>query len=182
MKLYVARHGQTEWNVNNRVCGVTDVELTAEGMEQAKTLSTKIIDKQIDIIVSSPLLRAKQTARIISDRMGRDFVIDNRLSEQNYGVYEGVLRDHTDFMAAKSHFPHKMFGGESILQVAQRVYNFIDEITENHAGKRILAITHGGICRVIHSYFCHQSNEEYYAFHMGNCELNEFHTDQRIAK
>lgn len=76
-----------------------------------------------------------------------------RLIEQNYGVFEGAFRDNKDFKEAKRHFPNKLSGGESILQVAQRIFNL----------------------RIINAYFNDQSNEEFYHFHVGNCELKEYH-------
>lgn len=93
MVLYVVRHGQTEWNFENRVCGITEVQLTERGIEQAKELSQIVIEKQIDIIISSPLSRAMKTAEIISKEICRDILIDNRLIEQNYGIFDGVVRD-----------------------------------------------------------------------------------------
>jgi broad specificity phosphatase PhoE len=174
MKLYVTRHGQTEWNLENRVCGITDIQLTNKGMEQAKRLSTDILDKQIDIIISSPLRRAEQTASIISDVIGRNIIFDTRLSEQNYGVYEGVSRENEGFLEAKRHFPNKLCGGESLFQVVQRVYNLLDEIKEKYINNNVLIVTHGSVCRVINSYFCDQSNDDYYTFHISNCEMNEY--------
>lgn len=64
MTLYLTRHGETEWNVQNKVCGITDVELTDKGRSQAKELGEKLRDHKIDLIVSSPLKRALETARI----------------------------------------------------------------------------------------------------------------------
>lgn len=174
MKIYVVRHGQTEWNLDNRVCGITDIDLTNIGMEQARKLSDSLSARKIDIIISSPLKRAQQTARIISGAIEQDFYLDNRLIEQNFGGYEGVNRNNTDFLEAKRHFPNKMSGGESIMQVAQRVYNFLDEIRDKYCDKCILIITHGSVSRIINSYYTDQTNNDFYTFHLGNCELMEY--------
>ena len=64
--LYVARHGQTTWNAQNKVCGISDVDLTEKGIEQAKELAKKIKEIDIHIIITSPLKRTMQTAEIIS--------------------------------------------------------------------------------------------------------------------
>ncbi|MBP1989744.1 histidine phosphatase family protein [Paenibacillus eucommiae] len=174
MKLFVTRHGQTEWNSENRVCGITNINLTDTGIEQAKELSTKLADYKIDIIISSPLKRAKETAEIISDAIGKIVIIDRRLFEQNYGVYEGVSRNAEDFRAAKKHFSSKLSGGESLFQVAHRVYSLIEEIKEKYPNENVLFVTHGSVCRVIHSYFTDLSNEEYFEYYTGNCELKEY--------
>ena len=97
MKLYVTRHGQSEWNYENKVCGISDINLTEKGIEQAKELAAKLENYNIDIIISSPLRRARKTAEIISSTIGKDIIIDNRLFEQNFGVYEGGSRDSLNF-------------------------------------------------------------------------------------
>lgn len=175
MKLYVVRHGQTEWNYENRVCGVSDVQLTDKGKEQANELSKIINMKQIDIILTSPLSRAVKTAEILSSGISKDLIIDHRLIEQDYGVFEGAYRDNNNFLEAKRHFPSKLSGGESILQVVQRIFNVLDEIKEKYQSKNVLIVTHGGVCRIINAYFNEQTNEEFYHFHIGNCELKEYH-------
>lgn len=90
--LYIARHGQTIWNAQNKVCGITDVDLTDKGREQAKELALAVADKSIDVIISSPLKRAVETSEIVSDTCNIPVIIDERLIEQNYGIYEGVDR------------------------------------------------------------------------------------------
>ncbi|WP_056835361.1 histidine phosphatase family protein [Paenibacillus sp. Soil787] len=174
MKLYVVRHGQTEWNYENRVCGKTDVQLTDTGEKQAEELSKILHEKQINIIITSPLFRAVKTAEILSSAVSKDLVIDNRLIKQDYGVFEGINRDSENFKEAKRHFPIKLSRGESILQVAQRIFNLLDEIKEKYRNQNVLIVTHGGVCRVINAYFNEQTNEEFYHFHIGNCELKEY--------
>ncbi|TCM85423.1 putative phosphoglycerate mutase [Paenibacillus sp. BK033] len=174
MKLYVVRHGQTEWNYENRVCGKTDVQLTDKGAKQAEQISKILHEKQIKIIITSPLTRAVKTAEIISKAISKNFVIENRLIEQDYGVFEGTKREDNNFKEAKRHFPSKLCRGESILQVAQRVFNVLDEIKEKYGDNNVLIVTHGGVFRVINAYFNEQTNEEFYHFHVGNCEVKEY--------
>lgn len=174
MNLYVTRHGQTIWNSENKVCGVTDIDLTAKGIEQAKELSTKLAAYKIDVIISSPLTRARRTAEILSSAIGKEIIFDPKLSEQNYGIYEGVSRDAEDFKYAKKQFPHKMSGGESLFQVAYRVYSLIEEMKGQYTNQNVLFVTHGSVCRVINTYFQDLSNDEYHKFYTGNCELKEY--------
>lgn len=82
MKIYVARHGKTLWNEQNRICGRTDIELSETGIAQAKALAAEVKKYNIDYIISSPLKRALQTSAIVSEGTGIPIVTDNRLIEQ----------------------------------------------------------------------------------------------------
>lgn len=107
MKLFVARHGQTVWNAQNRVCGVTDVKLTEKGIEQAKELSDVVQNYNIDMVISSPLKRAIETSEIVADKNNIPFQIEELLIEQNYGIYEGVDRKNDSFLANKRNFAYR---------------------------------------------------------------------------
>jgi probable phosphoglycerate mutase len=174
MKLYVTRHGQTKWNAENKICGITDIDLSDKGIEQAEQVAAKLTDCKIDIIIASPLKRARQTAQIISDTIGCDIIIEDRLVEHNYGIYEGVTRESLEFKYARQQFPCKYPEGESIFQVVYRIYSLIEEIKTKYQNKTILLVSHGGVCRVLNTYFNDLSNEEYYDYVMGNCELKEY--------
>lgn len=91
MKLYVARHGETEWNRLNKVCGRTDSPLTDTGLRQAQLLADKLDDCPIDVIIASPLSRAQKTAQAVAQRKHLQVVTDDRLIEQDYGVMRGFL-------------------------------------------------------------------------------------------
>lgn len=171
--LYLTRHGQTVWNVEGKVCGATDIELTQKGREQAEELGRKLNQDNnitIDIIVSSPLKRAKDTAKIISDAISVPMHTDIRITEQNFGKYEGKGRRSDEFTEAKRHFADNYEGGESMLKVAQRVYNFLDEIKKEQ-DKTYLIVAHNGIARIVHSYFYDETNEEFSKYSIKNCEL-----------
>ncbi|MDE6149420.1 MAG: histidine phosphatase family protein [Ruminococcus sp.] len=176
MKIYSARHGETVWNKEDRICGITDVELTEKGIEQAKALADKVEKlNNIDIIICSPISRAIKTAKFSAERIGKDIIIDNRLTEWDYGSYEGKHRSAEGFAQAKTEFGCKMpDGGESLLQLAHRVYSLLDEIKETYKDKNILLVCHGGVCRVIETYFKDMTTERFSHFFMGNCELREY--------
>lgn len=174
MKLYTARHGETTWNVKNIVCGLTDVELTEKGILQAKRLGELMEDKHIDVIIASPLKRARVTASYVAERCSVPVIIDERLIEQNYGIYEGVDRYHEGFLSNKRLFAYKYPGGESMMQVAARTYALIEEIKEKHAGKNVLFVCHGGVCRVINTYFRDMTNDEFFHYAQDNCGFEEY--------
>lgn len=174
--LYFTRHGQTIWNVENKICGATDIGLTELGREQARQLGREIREKglAIDEILCSPLSRAADTAAEISAITGIPVREEERLREQNFGKYESTPRDGAEFREAKTHFIDSFGTGETMLKLAQRLYNLLDEIRREEGEKTYLLVAHNGIARVVRSYFCDLSNEEYAAFGMDNCGILEF--------
>lgn len=174
-KLLFVRHGQTVWNVENKICGATDIELTKLGHEQAVRTAQKIVDEGIhaDVILYSPLIRAKDTALHISEITGIPAVEEMRLKEQNFGKYESTARDGDEFKEAKKQFACRYEGGESMLHLAQRIYNLLDEIRADDK-KTYMIVAHNGIARVVQSYFYEMTNDEYSAFGVDNCTVMEY--------
>lgn len=172
-KLYVARHGQTVWNAQNKVCGVTDVELTEKGIEQAEKLAD-IVPDNIDVIITSPLKRAIETGKIVAEKNNIPMYIEELLIEQNYGIYEGIDRKDPQFLNNKRNFAYRYPEGESMMQVAYRIYGFIDKIRKEYQGKNVLLISHGGVCRIIRTYFIDMTNEEFFNYALKNGELEEY--------
>lgn len=171
-QIYFTRHGQTIWNVENKICGATDIELTELGHEQAMELGQEILRQglQIDEILYSPLIRAKETARHISEVTNIPMREEPRLKEQNFGKYESTPRNGEEFSKMKSHFINHYEGGETMLHLAQRIYNLLDELKEQ-PDKTYLLVAHNGIARVVHSYFYDMENEEFAKFGIKNCEI-----------
>jgi probable phosphoglycerate mutase len=176
MKIYSSRHGETEWNSLDRICGITDIDLTEKGQAQARELAKKAAEKgDIDLIICSPLKRARQTAQAVADVIHKDIIIEERLTEWNYGSYEGKHRTTDGFADAKISFGVKMpDGGESLFGLAHRVYSVLDDVREKYKNKNVLLVCHGGVCRVIETYFNDMTTEEFSNFFMGNCELREY--------
>ena len=172
---YFVRHGESLWNVENKICGATDIDLTEKGFQQAEQAAESILHQElkIDMILSSPLKRAYHTAQVISERTGIPLKAEPRLTEQNFGKWEGTARDGEDFRIAKTHFIESWDGGESILKTAHRVYSLLDEITSQEETVYLLA-AHNGLARIIQSYFHDMSNEEFAAFGIGNCEIRRY--------
>ena len=92
-----------------------------------------------------------------------------RLTEQNFGKYEGTPRDGEEFRIAKRDFVSRYDGGESMLHLAQRIYNLLDDVKAS--GKVCILVAHNGIARVVNSYFSDMTNEEYADFGVKNCEI-----------
>lgn len=176
MTIYFTRHGETTMNIVDHISGVTDCELTERGLSQARELAEKCAElDHIDIIICSPLKRARVTAQIVADRIYVPIMIDERLREWDYGTYEDMHRTAEGFSQAKLEFGVKMKGGgESLLQLGHRVYSCIDDLIRDYKGKSVLCVCHGGVCRVAETYFKDMTMEEYSHFFMGNCELRRY--------
>ena len=170
---YFVRHGQTVWNVENKICGATDIELTELGHQQAIDTGKKIVEEGIkaDEILYSPLIRAAETARHISEITGIPARMEPRLIEQNFGKWESTPRDGADFKKAKEYIACSHEGGETTLRLAQRIYNLLDDMKAESDSKTYILVAHNGIARVVQSYFTDMTNEEYAAYGVKNCEV-----------
>ena len=173
-QVYFVRHGQTVWNVENKICGATDIALTELGHQQAIETGKKILEQGIkaDEILYSPLIRARDTALHISEVTGIPAREEPRLKEQNFGKYESTARNGEEFGQAKKQFVWRYEGGESMLHLVQRIYNLLDEVKVSD--KTCILVAHNGIARVVQSYFYEMTNEEYAAFGVKNCEILEY--------
>jgi len=174
MHIYFTRHGQTIWNVQNKICGATDVQLTKKGYEQAHELGEKIKKNKYDIqeILYSPLIRASETARIISEVTGIPAKEEIRLKEQCFGIYEGTSRNGGNFAIAKTNFLDSYQGGESMMRTGQRIYNLLDEI--KNQDKIYLLVAHNGIARFVRSYFEDMTNSEFSRNGIKNCAIYRY--------
>ena len=150
--LYFVRHGQTIWNVEGKICGATDIALTELGHEQAIATGKKILEEHIyaDEILYSPLMRAADTAKHISEVTGIPARVEQRLKEQNFGRWESTPRNGAEFQVAKQSFVCSYEGGESMLRLAQRIYNLLDEIKAQSGlskGRRFTTVLIGSLTR-----------------------------------
>ncbi len=153
MKIYIVRHGQTDWNKARRIQGQVDIPLNEFGRHLARETARGLRDVQFDACFTSPLSRAKETAQIIL--AGRDVpVIDEpRLEEMSFGVYEGKCCAGDNWELPENF--HRFFdgpdryeapeGGESFGQVRDRTGAFLEELArrQEYADGQILLATHG---------------------------------------
>ncbi|MCM1322100.1 MAG: histidine phosphatase family protein [Bacteroides sp.] len=186
MKLYVLRHGQTNLNARNLICGRTDDALAADGEKQAEAAGIRLASLQaeqaVDAMFVSPLSRAQKTAEIVHEAIRQKqnisvpFITEPRLIEQAYGAFEKTDRLSQAFAESKMQFAQTSGGMESILHVAWRVYSLIEELRmqEPREYRNVLFVTHGGVCRVIRSYFCGMTNTEFAHWRAENCQIDEY--------
>jgi len=159
-RLFIARHGQTEWNREGRLQGWEDAPLTDKGIEQAEALRERLTEEDIDEVYCSPLGRTKKTAEIILE--GNDLSIkeDERIKEINMGEWEGTKGEEIKkrFPKLYSDFwerPHLYIpiSGESFHDLKERVIPFIEEVLEKHDDENILIVSHGCASKLMMSYF-----------------------------
>ena len=175
-KLYFVRHGESEWNTIGRICGATDIHLTDRGREMARETAREIVNEgiKVDRIISSPLSCAYETATIIGSVLGVDVKKDDRIKEQNFGIWEGKCgKGNKEFQEAKRMFCSSYSGGESMMKTAQRVYNLIDEVKKDKDHTYLL-VAHNGIYRIVQSYFFDLTNEEFASQSMPNCAIKVY--------
>lgn len=153
MRLLVVRHGKTDWNIQGRVQGTVNTNINLEGINQAEEMAEKLKDEKIDLIISSPLNRALQTASIIN-RGKTTIITDDRIIERDFGEFEGLRKDEYDVKSFWNYNKNiKYEKAENVRDLFKRVYDFLDEIKIKYAEKTILVVTHGGVSVALNSYF-----------------------------
>lgn len=176
MDILITRHGQTEWNVLKRVQGKVDIELNENGRNQATITTKKLELEKIDLIISSPLKRALQTAQIINQSKKIPIIIDERISERDFGEFEGKETTDFNFEEFWSYKANKKYEkAENIKDFFDRIYKFLDETKERYKNKRILIVTHGGVSIPMKCYFSEIPDmDTLLPLCIGNCEIEKF--------
>ncbi|WP_114855922.1 histidine phosphatase family protein [Brachybacterium sp. YJGR34] len=142
----LVRHGQTDYNLQNRFQGSSDIPLNATGIEQAHHALDGLPDVEWDVILSSPLQRAEQTARIIAEDHGIPFGgTEERLVEIHWGVAEGEPVEEMEERYPERSFP----GREDHQAVADRGYDGLEALEERFPGKKVLLVAHGTLIRFV---------------------------------
>ena len=135
MRIYLVRHGETELNQKKCYYGHMDVGLSEKGVKQAKAIGAFFQNRSFDVVVSSPLIRAVKTAEYILGGREQKIVVDERLSEQNFGIFEGFTyeqlleRNPDEFQSWNQDFSgYRIPGGESFSDVRDRIDNYLKEL------------------------------------------------------
>ncbi|GAB6168290.1 phosphoserine phosphatase 1 [Clostridium carnis] len=149
-KLYLTRHGETEWNRKGIMQGWGDSPLTDLGIEQAEWLRDRMKNIHIDVIYTSPIGRAYNTAKIVNGDRNIELIPHDGLKEIRIGGWEGLDQEEMKAMGEENYYnfwnvPSKYIptgNGENFLEVRERAFNAINEILEKEKGKTILIVTH----------------------------------------
>jgi probable phosphoglycerate mutase len=152
-KLCLIRHGETTWNAERRLQGHTDIPLNAKGVLQARQMAQalKNTKRLFDVLYTSDLKRAADTANAIVELFGLEARVDVALRERHFGALQGLSIQEAPLLQPaiwQAHIArdldHELEGGESIQQFALRVQTVLDKIQEQHSGKTVLLVSHGG--------------------------------------
>lgn len=149
-RLYLVRHGETEWNKFSKIQGRTDTELSDAGIAQAKLLAGRLAGENIDFIYSSSLKRALKTAEIVAEYKRCEIVKSDDYHEICLGPWEGltineIKEKYSEHFRAYKEDPanFKLPGAETFMDLTERTYNAILDIVERHKGSNILVVSHG---------------------------------------
>lgn len=184
MKLYIMRHGETMWNLERRLQGCSDIELNDQGVELAKAVGERLAKVHIDRVFCSPLKRAKDTARYVMGERKLPLVVDARIQEISFGVWEGCciaqdlaevpMEEFEVFIKAPSRYvPPK--GGESIETLYGRTGAFLDELLNcpEFQDESILIVAHGATVRALMFNLLPIEKDEFWRGAVPpNCSLN----------
>jgi len=160
IRLYITRHGETEWNVEGRMQGWKNSNLTAKGIKNAESLGKSLSSVELKVIYSSSSQRAVHTAQLIRGDRKIDIITDDNLREINLGEWEGKAKNEfteadKDGLDAFWNRPHqyKASSGEDFFQVKARVESALKSIIREHENCNILIVTHAVIVKVIMAIF-----------------------------
>lgn len=188
--ILLARHGETDWNSERRWQGHADQPLNDVGRTQARKLAETLADRAIDVVYSSDLVRAHETALIVAERLGLPVEVDAGLREVDVGDWAGRLvteiedADPEAFQLWRQ--GRKAWnGGESYEEMGERVVAAVLRLSARHPGQTVLIVTHGGsirACRATAAGLDYAGSRVSAIGSMANCELAELHVaDGRLA-
>src|SRR5919204_3508719 len=155
-RILLARHGESDWNVENRWQGHADRPLTETGRLQAELLAERLAGTMIDAVYASDLRRAADTARIVAARLGLRVHTDADLREVDVGSWQGLTREHVAARFPEDYARWVEGGtgwtdGETYEAMAARVMAAIRRIASSYGNSQVLLVSHGGAIRAIHA-------------------------------
>lgn len=179
--LYVIRHGKTDWNLQYRLQGNTDIPLNDMGREMAREAADEYAGIHFDICFCSPLVRARETAELLLKGREIEIVYDDRIKEIGFGEYEGTdhVFDHPEnpiYLFFKDPANYKApEGAESFEALDARIGEFLEERVAPllEAGKNVLIVGHGALNSAIIRHVRKLPLEEFWSTGIPNCKLIE---------
>ena len=185
MNLLLVRHGETDWNREPTRCqGWAQVELNEAGRAQARAQGRALCERGLELIVSSHLLRARETAELIAAELGGDVrvITDPRLAETHRGDWEArtfseIMAEDPDAWRQYREQPEsfRFPGGESLAEQQRRVLAALRDVAQG--GQAALLVTHGGSIRLVRCFLTGRGIGAFHAMSVGNCDVDEVETD-----
>jgi probable phosphoglycerate mutase len=182
------RHGETDWNVERRIQGQSDVPLNDTGVRQALAMAFSAAHYAFAAVYCSDLARARDTAARLAQRDGLQVHALPLLRERHYGIFQGLTsaealarhpEAHAHYLARDTAYDFET--GESMLTFAARVQNAVSEMTLRHRGQVIAAVTHAGVLDILYRQATGRPLHTPRDFAIPNCALNWFRFDERGA-
>ncbi len=180
VEILLLRHGATDWNLQGRCQGATDLELNGTGLRQARETAASLSEETIHAVYSSHLKRAAQTAQLVSKPHHLAVTIDEDFRELHHGMLEGLtfseIRDkYPDFISKWREEPAELVipGGERLIDVYQRAWDGLKRIVERHQpGEKVIIVSHNFpilaiLCRITGTHLNH-----YRTFRLDPCGIN----------
>ncbi|MDP3990980.1 MAG: 2,3-diphosphoglycerate-dependent phosphoglycerate mutase [Candidatus Nealsonbacteria bacterium] len=192
--LLLLRHLQSQWNLENRFTGWTDVPLCQEGIDSAKKTAESLAGFKIDKVYTSPLIRNKETVSLILKELGKSnlpMVVNKALDERNYGQLQGLNKDEVkkQFGQEKVHLWRRSWdetppGGESLKDVSERTIPFYIKYIENDLkeGKNILVVASHNSLRTIIKHIEKISNKDIINIEVAYGELRVYEFDKSLKR
>lgn len=188
MTFYFVRHGETDWNVQKKIQGTTDVPLNANGLRQASELAEKLVREkyQIDRAYTSPQLRAQATAQTAATALGIECIVLDDLAEMDLGVWEGDNWPNIEANYGKIYYywnSHRRYvrtpGGESYNDVLKRVFRALEYIMKRETGN-VLVVSHSAIMLSLRCYLAGlcMDDETMLEFRTKNAEVVEIDAEE----
>jgi alpha-ribazole phosphatase/probable phosphoglycerate mutase len=178
-RIYLVRHGETEWNASLKYQGQTDVPLSEVGRKQAVLLGKRLAASKFDGFYASDLTRAYETAEIISTYHNQQIKRIPALREINFGLWEGL-----DYKEIRGKYPEEIKqwwnepllaripGGETMDEMINRTITALRTIVESHSKGNIAVISHGGVIRSIVGTILGMDMNKYWRLRLDNACLN----------
>ena len=179
LHLMLVRHGETEWNVQRRYQGQSDVPLSELGVRQAELVAERLVDQKIDAVFASDLKRAWETAQIIVAKNGLNILSEPRLRELKFGILEGLTFDeaqeqYPELIAAwLGDFHQTPQGGETIDLFNARVISLLEDLKREHDEQTVLLVAHGGPLSEILRIVLELSPQKRWYLELENASLSE---------
>jgi len=177
--LYIMRHGKTDWNLKHKLQGRTDIHLNDIGRQMAKDAAERYKDIHFDVCYCSPLIRARETAELLLEGRNVPVIIDERLTEMCFGIYEGVenVFDKPECPVRELFFNpagyNAVGGAESLEDLITRTKSFLDETAYPlvKEGKDVLIVGHGAMNSALIGQVRHTPLKDFWVEGIENCRL-----------
>ena len=185
MKIYVIRHGQTDYNVKNVFQGRKDIPLNDMGIKQAEETAEKFKDINVDVILVSPLIRARETAKYVSEVTGVNPIVEQGLIERSFGDMEGHHnREDCNIKTLLDYDKnYNICNVEPIQSLFKRVSNCMDNIILKYNDKKVVLVTHAGVAQAIDCYFNGlPANKDLESIALKNGEIREYNPNEKLIE